>query len=152
MAYGGGECARERGAQEGATRHSDENISHIAPLLHHRIFISGLSLITLIYPPSRSVSEHCSIGACTCEQQECRRTPRVRPAPSRHRTFVYLPLSNTTTTCVGASALSSEAGAQVSTTAESGLPDTISWTSSRAEPECQKARQKVRAGAAPSET
>ncbi len=46
----GSEGARERGAREGATQHSDENIAHIAPLLHHRVFISGLSLITLILP------------------------------------------------------------------------------------------------------
>lgn len=29
----------ERGAREGASQHSDENIARIAPLLHHRIFI-----------------------------------------------------------------------------------------------------------------
>ncbi|CAM4499287.1 unnamed protein product [Leuciscus chuanchicus] len=103
----------ERGAREGASQHSDENI---AP---------GVS------------------------QDSARET---RTAQSRHRTFVSLPLSNSTTTCVGASALSSEAGAPVSTTAVSGLPDTVSRTTSRAEPECRKARQKVRAGAAPSET
>lgn len=82
----GSERERERGAREGATQHSDENIAHIAPLLHHRVFISGLSLITLIPPPSRSVFQHCSIGACACEQRECRRTPRLRPAPHRHAT------------------------------------------------------------------
>lgn len=30
--------------------------------------------------------QHCNIGACACEQQECRRTARVRPAPHSHAT------------------------------------------------------------------
>lgn len=137
----GSEGARERGAREGATQHSDENIAHIAPLLQHRVFISGLSLINLIPPPYRSVFQNCSIGACACEQRECRRTPRLRPAPSRHRTFVCLhspikPLHESTRSF----SLTSEAGARVSTTAVSGLPYSVSWTTSRAEPECQKAR------------
>lgn len=75
----------ERGAREAATKHSDENTAHTAPFLHHHI-ISDFSLVSLIQTPPRSVFQHRNIGSCACEQQEWRRTPRVRPAPHRHAT------------------------------------------------------------------
>lgn len=143
-----GAIERERSTGGGCSTRRWEHRTYCASLTPSYIYLR----LIVNYPHSFSISVSVSALQHRCMYIWTAGVPQDTVRETRTVTPQDIRLSNTTTTCVGASALSSEAGAQVSTTAVSRLPDTVSWTSSRTEPECQKARQKVRAGAAPSET